>query len=206
MKQLILVLHDSNMAGYSWRWCFYLERQEDGRYALTGEQDEAVSFGPDGERTRDEQVETVAPIPDLRDGADVYEALATMLSDQGYSINNYDLGEIAQAISAVDPAAAEQFLHGEELLESRAGQGHEQAMAERDAALAPFRDKIDQYVCKLQETRRLPFGVPRRTGVKQFMEDYVLTHGKLPTGKHRIETRLGWLSFSEAEHDFGDLS
>jgi hypothetical protein len=66
MKQSILSIHDTNMAGDSWRWNFYLERKADGAHTLSYEQifeDEPLA---------------IDPVNGLRNGADIYDALCSI--------------------------------------------------------------------------------------------------------------------------------
>jgi hypothetical protein len=68
MKQLILSIHDSNMAGDSWCWNFHLERKADGSHTLSCEQ------------LFEDPLE-IDPMDGLRNGEDIYEALRSMLSN-----------------------------------------------------------------------------------------------------------------------------
>jgi len=71
--------------------------------------------------------------------------------------------------------------------------------------LAPHRDRIDKYVLCFGD-RTIPN--PRWRGylklqdvAKQYIEEYLLAHGELPSGKHKISVA----EKSGPEHDFSDL-
>jgi hypothetical protein len=98
VKQLILSIHDSNMAGDSWRWNFHLERKAGGTHILSCEQ-----------ISEDEPL-VIDPVNGLRNGADLYEALSSMLDNCGsYHLGDQDISAIAEKIAKLDVAIAKQF-------------------------------------------------------------------------------------------------
>jgi hypothetical protein len=97
VKRLILSIHDSNMAGDSWRWDFQLERKADGVHILSCEQ-----------IIEDDPLE-IEPVTDLRTGDDIYEALRSILDNCGYHLGDQDISAIADEISELDAAIAKQF-------------------------------------------------------------------------------------------------
>jgi hypothetical protein len=79
------------------------------------------------------------------------------------------------------------------------------AAARRKKILAPYRTRIDQYVLCFGD-RTIPN--PRWRGhrmlqdvAKRFVEEYLVAHGELPTGKHQLSLD----GHSGPEHDFSDL-
>jgi hypothetical protein len=97
MKQLLLVISDSNMAGDSWRWDFHLTRKADGSFVLSCEQ------------IIDEDPLEIAPVIDLRTGEDIYDTLCSMLDNCGYHLGDQDITAIAGKIAQLDAAIAKQF-------------------------------------------------------------------------------------------------
>lgn len=195
MKRLIYKFSDSNMAGYSWSWEYYLTSPKRGRLTLTGRQ--IVS---------DDEPRRIDPRRGLRDGVDVYEALSAMIEEAGYSLAADDLPAIAREIVVLDADVAEQFSNGPELAEERGEVKKKQFADEREAILHPYREIIDNYVLKFSDDPlRYPGGMTtygtRRGWAKLFIEDYVVANGRLPTGEHRIEIR----GYSGGSHDFSDL-
>ena|SRR5271166_4284915 len=111
------------MAGYSWRWNFYLEDEKGGAYRLSCEQ--VV--------TEDEAM-TIEPVAGLRHGADVYDALDTMVSEVGYSLDETELPTIAAEIAKLNATLADQFKRGPELLECRHESAAQKVDAQREAS------------------------------------------------------------------------
>jgi hypothetical protein len=95
MNQL-LSIHDSNMAGDSWRWNFHLER-------IAG-----VALTLSCEKIIEDDPLVIDPVDDLRNGEDIYEALCSMLSS-GYHLGDQDISAIAEKIAKLDVAIAKQF-------------------------------------------------------------------------------------------------
>jgi hypothetical protein len=144
-----------------------------------------------------------SPAERLRDGVDVYAAAAELCRRHGCPLSNDDLPRIAGQIAKIDSVAADQFRQGPQLLEQRrkADRQREEAdrqraEAKRQAALEPFREAIQAYVAALTDVRMPLYGY-KSVRVRNFMEGFVLRHGRLPTSKHRV----GHLFF----HDFSDL-
>jgi hypothetical protein len=98
MKQLILSISDSNMPGDTWQWNFYLEREAAGTHTLSCEQ--IIEDDP----------LVIDPVDGLRNGADIYEALSSMLENcDCYHLGDQDTSAIAEKIAKVDVAIAKQF-------------------------------------------------------------------------------------------------
>ena len=108
MKKQILTFSDSNMAGDTWRWYFFLDGETGGAYSLSCEQ---ILNGDAGS--------PIEPVTGLRRGADVWIALNTMMSDAGYSLAEFDLSEIAAEIAKLNVNLANQLKRGERLIERR---------------------------------------------------------------------------------------
>jgi hypothetical protein len=105
MKTRILTFSDSNMAGQSWRWNFFLEDEKDRAYRLSCEQ-----------IVTDDEAMMIEPVSGLRRGADVYNALDSMLSEAGYSLEEDELALIGAKIAKLNRRLAEQFERGPTLL------------------------------------------------------------------------------------------
>jgi hypothetical protein len=99
VKMTILTFSDGNMAGFSWSWNFNLEEQKGGAYGLSCEQ----------ATTDDDEAIMIDPVSGLRSGADVYNALESMLSEAGYSLAEHELASIGAKIAKLDRRLAEQF-------------------------------------------------------------------------------------------------
>ena len=41
--------------------------------------------------------------------------------------------------------------------------------------------------------------------MKHFIENYVVANGRLPTGEHRIDVKVGGAGYSGGTYDFSDL-
>ncbi|MBP0465885.1 hypothetical protein J5Y09_18305 [Roseomonas sp. PWR1] len=189
MKPMILSFADANMAGFSWRWEFYVERKAKG-------------FRLSARQVVCEDIPTVVdPVDGLRDGADIYRALDSMLCDVGYSLNQDDVPEISRRIAILDPKAADEFRRGQEILDARDEAEAARRASERDRKLAPFRSRIDAYVLRFSDAPFRNYGGNRRVFARAFIEQYVLENGRLPTGEHHI--RVG--GYSGGSHDFTDL-
>ena len=105
VKTRILSFSDSNMAGSSWSWNFYLEDQESGAYRLSCQQ-----------VITDDEALVIEPVLRLRRGADVYSALEAMLSEAGNSLEENELASISAKIAKLNRRLAEQFEQGPTLL------------------------------------------------------------------------------------------
>ena len=185
MKTRILTFSDNNMARSSWRWNFYLE-DEDGRaYGLSCEQ----------VTTDDDEAMIIEPVSGLRRGADVYNALDSMLSEAGYSLEENELASISAKIAKLNRRLAEQFERGPTLLERRDAAAAKRAAAHSHAKLAQFRSTIDKYVLKFSDApMRFAGGSSygtQRKWAKSFIEQYVIENGQLPNGNHQIKVKVG---------------
>ena len=200
MKKEIYKGWGSNMVGQEWEWVFSLEKQANGTYTLSGEQN---LIDPE---EIDEPFE-FKPVSGLRRGADIYEQFQTMLSEMCIEIEEDDVDAIANEIVDLDPKVADHFRRAKDLLPRRAQRAELAAHRARDAKLAPFRQIIDAYCAKLTDHRtRGGGGISRpseRSRVWAFLEDYVCKNGELPTGYHSWNLSNGFLSGSR---DFSDLT
>jgi hypothetical protein len=144
------------------------------------------------------------PIPavvGLRDATEIYSALAEMLEQAGCSLPDLDQNKIAAALGALDPALNSAFLAAPDDLEKREEQEIQAAELKRKETLKPFRAQIDRYVKRFSDQNlRLGWGT-QQGWAKRFIEDYVIAHGDLPTGKHKIEVA----GYHGSEHDFTDM-
>jgi hypothetical protein len=199
MKKMILSFSDNDMEGYEGRWEFYLQGKRGGAYTLS------CRHIPRG----DEPVK-IDLVNGLRNGIDVNDALHTMVfDDASYSLGEDQLQGIAEELAFLDPSLAEEFRQGQKLLEQRLENERQVAASERESKLRAYRDIIDKYVERFSDDPlRYPGGGAygtRRNWVRHFIEDYVLAHGRLPTGEHRIDVRIGGVGYSGGAHDFSDL-
>ncbi len=198
MKTRILSFSDSNMAGQSWRWNFFLEDEKDRAYSLSCQQ-----------VITDDEAMVIEPVSRLRRGADVYSALEAMLSEAGNSLEENELPSIATEIAKLNKRLAEQFERGRQLLERRDAAVAKRAAARSRAKLAQFRSTIDKYVLKFSDTPlRYPGGGSygtERIWAKHFIEQYVIENGQLPNGGHQIKVTVGGAGYSGATHDFSEL-
>ena len=76
--------------------------------------------------------------------------------------------------------------------------------------MRPYQEIIDNYVLRFSdEPLRYPGGMAtygtRRGWVKHFIENYVVANGRLPTGEHRIDVKVGGAGYSGGTYDFSDL-
>jgi hypothetical protein len=105
MKRKILTYSDSNMAGFSWRWGFYLEDKAGSTYKLSCKQ--TIYNNEDDDE--DNEPLTIEPVFGLRRGADVFDALWGMVSEAGYSLEKNDVLEIAAELAKLNGTLANQF-------------------------------------------------------------------------------------------------
>jgi hypothetical protein len=83
--------------------------------------------------------------------------------------------------------------------------------AEREAKLSAYRSIIDEYVLRRFTDRvlRYPGALgscgTERSWAKNFIEAYVLNHGRLPDQKLRIDVQVNGGGYSSGEHDFRDI-
>jgi hypothetical protein len=190
----ISILHfdDSNMAGFEWSWSFFLNKTAGGRFTVSAKQ-----------TIRKYSAMRIAARRDLRDGVDVYEGLAAIVSEAGYSLADWDLQAISKKIAEIDATLVPEFLFGEELSEAREEQRRSEEKKYREDCLRPYREAIDRYVLRFSEIRR--YGPSARGAATLFIEDYVCKHGQLPTGVHRIELEKPF-GYHGGDHDFTPLA
>ena len=188
-KHLILSFSDSNMAGYNWRWEFYVQRHAKA-WRLSARQ-----------VVCEDMPMVVEPRSGLTDGAEIFDALRYMLQETGYDLDPDRVPDIAAAIEKMDPVLADEFRRGEEIIEEREAVEEERVAKERVAKLAPYRERIDRYVERFSDDPRKGWA-SARTCARVFIENYVVEHGRVPAGRHVIE----WRGYSGPAHDFGDFA
>lgn len=187
---------DSNMAGSVWAYSFFLtwDKRSD-TYSL--------SMVPEG----DDDPPHCPPVEAIKDGAELQERFSSMLQQLGVDESYVDRERVAEALAAISSQLANEFLSAEETLESRDQAEREADVERRKMLLTPFRTVIDAYVTSTPDshTRAGGIRVSGRHFLKLFIEDYVLAHGHLPEGAHRIRVETGGLSYSGGLHDFTAL-
>lgn len=199
MKQLILAIDGSNIAGDSWRWEFHLQCPGNGVCTLSGRQ--AVS----GHRSR-----SIGSRAGLRNGIEVYGALVDLMSEAELVLDDDDLPDIAETIAIHDARLADQFRNAPELIEQRDEAARLASQDARDTQLKPFRGTIDRYVLQFSDAPlRFPGGGSygtRRGWMKRYIEDYVIAHGLLPSGTHTIHVEVSGATYSGGTHEYSGLS
>jgi hypothetical protein len=195
MKHKILHIDDSNIVG-EWSYTFFLS-QEEGQFVLTLDEVPTEEYCLDAE-----------PVCGLQTGIDVYRALGGILTAAGYGPEDIDLESISAAIAEVDRDLAAQFRGAPEEIERRGNEARQLEAARERAVLEPLAERIDAYVTARFSDERLHYpGAGRiypsqRFWAKCFIQQHVLEHGPLPTGRHWIRVS----GFSGGEHDFSDLN
>jgi hypothetical protein len=195
MKQKILQIEDTNMAGFEWSYSFWLSRTRDRSLTLALKQS---AKGADRLH--------VDPEKGLKSGIDVYRALRSMLSEAGSSIDSCDPDSVARAIGLIDPVVAAEFRNGATAIESEEEEDEQEEYARRREIVAPFNSRIEAYVTRFSAERLHYPGAgevypSRRHWATKFIQEYVVAHGALPTGKHWIRVQ----GYSGDEHDFSDI-
>ena len=194
MRLVILELSDSNMAGYEWSWIFSLNRTADRRFTVSGVQ-----------TAREGPILRIPARKGLRDGAEIYAALEELVSEASYRLADHDLQDIAKKVGEVDPTLVSDFLNGEAVTEERNEKLARRSEEARKILLRPFRKCIDEYVTQFNDAPGRPYGPSRRIAAKRFIEEYVIQHGTLPEGTHRIHFSGPPMGYSGGEHDFSAL-
>jgi hypothetical protein len=198
MKKLIFRYEDYNMAGSEWTWEFYLETEKGATYLLNSRHECAG------------QISETDIEGGLKSGAEVYWSLCfAIMETSGWKLTDAMLPSIAEQIAEVSQTTAAEFLAGPESEDTRGEEERAAAAARREEALKPFRGKIDAYVLRFSDkgirySRGGTYGNPR-TWAKRFLEEYVVSHGRLPYGKHQIKV-VGAASYSGPTHDFSDIT
>ena len=202
MAITLLEIEDSNMAGSVWRWTFTLAGTK-GNYGVSVKQ-ENIESDPDDDELPPWEIESVVG---LRSGADIHEAMSSIMDEIGYEIDNFDIQEIGDRIGEVDPIAGDQFVQGVQLLEQRWVYHASKSTQARERKLAPYQSKIDAY-CESLDDKPLKFPGGGSYGTKsgwirRFIEGYVLEFDGLPHGEHVINVKSDGNAYSGGEHDFG---
>lgn len=196
MKTRILRIEDENMAGYRWSYSFWLARSRGGSLTLSLRQSARGN-----ERVR------IEPASGLRDGVAVYEALVGMLVELGCEAVSTALEPVAAELERFGATLAAEFRNASSVLEQRDEDKRRAAEAGIQQTLTPYRPAIEAYVTRFSDEKLYYPGSgyvypSRRFWVRRFLEQYVLAHGKLPTGEHWIKVP----GYSGPSHDFSDLA
>lgn len=182
------------MAGDVWSWKLWVSRRKDGSFTVGARQ---TTVGEPGF--------SPPSLTRLRDGYSVLQALRSIMSEWHGELTDDQLQRIGIELRSLDLELAEDFEfaieHEEEIEE---GQLSLEANR-RTRKLTPFRHQIDRYAENVEDYRSAPYGISRRAMVKLYMENFVVEHGRLPSGLHRINVRTAGLSYSGGERDFTDL-
>ena len=193
MKSKIFEIADSNMAGDTWLWRYYI-CNDNGYFTLTGEQevDGLIDL-------------SIEPVPNLKDGAEIYEALQAATSNYSYDLTEHDLMLVSDALKVFSGKLAGEFSRAEEILEARHEEQSRLEVVARARVLAPYRAIIDAYIARFSDAPlRYPGGGSygsSRVWAKLFIENYVMEHGHLPSGEHRIIVG----GYNGSLHNFSDL-
>jgi hypothetical protein len=198
MHHLILQIDDKNIAGFAWRYEFWLERTADESFSLRLEQTGS-----------DELSLQISPSNGLRTGAAVFRALSEFVEQAGYELESFDCDEVASHLESLDNRIATEFRSA--VVASGEGEdtraSGELSVAELEARLAPYRCRIESFVERFSDDqRRYPgsgrYLPSRRSLMRSFLEEYVVSHGGLPVGREQVRVR----GLDLGEHDFSELS
>jgi hypothetical protein len=194
-----MLLHryaDSNVAGFVWSYSFFINPDErSATYTLS------VVYEGDDDPPQCPPAETIV------DGVDLHERFSAMLEQLGVDESFVSRERVGEALAAISPDLASEFLGAAESLEARADAKREADIEHRKLVLEPFRNVIDSYVTSTPDTstRGGGYQVSHRRVLTLFIEEYVLAHGLLPTGTHRIKLATGGFHYSGGLHDFTAL-
>ena len=190
------------------QWTVVLEKATDGSLVVKLVESEG------GQRFE------IARVSRIRGGARLYAAIARTLEwiadrELGSPLDLQALISVPNAIAIVDASIAEEFaVHAERVRRWRLfpetpegiEKKRQKAQKAREAAIAPFRDAIDDYVLKFSDAPlRYPGGgsfPSHRYWATRYMENHVVLFGELPYGLHNIEVRGGGHGYTGPTHDF----
>jgi hypothetical protein len=189
---LLLERHGSNMVGDEWTWSFFVSRTSDGRFTVSAKQ--SVRAG---------QAMRVSSRRRLKGAVEIYEALESMMSELGYSLDDEQICAASVALRRVDARLAQAFLSAPLEAERLSEQSWERAEGQR--LLKPVKATIERYVEQFDDRRKLGYWGSKRYWMRRFIEQYFLENGALPVGKHLIHVR-GPMGFTGGEHDFTGLN
>lgn len=194
MKRKVLQIDGANMAGFEWTYEFWLSRARDRTLTLSLKQ------------SAEEHHLDVEPATHLTTGVDVYRALHDVLSAAGYAIGDFDVEEIATRVADVDAGVAAELRTAARDIEAADDARQQSEKAREQAFLTPYETRIDAYVMRFSDEKLYYPGAGRvypskRSWVKAFIRQYLLSHGVLPTGTHKIEVG----GYGGGTADFSDL-
>ncbi|GAA6159179.1 hypothetical protein NBRC116589_13530 [Ruegeria sp. HU-ET01832] len=199
MQKEVLRFSSGNMVGQEWSWSFIVEQHANGAYSLSAKQEMIDPV----DKVDEIHLETV---DGLRRGADLYHELCQMLEGIGEQLSEFDIDKIAETLLPFDTELSDQFRRGEVLLLRREQRRRRKESQGRALIVEPFQRKIEEYCAKLDgHLTRGVAGIHRpseRTRIRAFLEEYVQSNQRLPSGFHKWNLGNGFLS---GEHDFGDL-
>lgn len=199
---LLYEVRESNMAGYHWITRVHLAPTEGDPLRL---EVHTESVGDDEEPWTTE-------VRGLDSALDLVRGIALALEEHGHGWTEPDLDVLAVRLESAAPEVAADLRAGAGRLMEIEDQEAARAAARRAEVLAPFRDRIRAYAAPFS-TEKLrvpgwgpgPVYPPLRYWVTVFLEDYVVEHGRLPTGRHRLQARRNGVGYAGAMHDFGEL-
>ena len=112
MTITLLEFEDSNMAGYVWKWSFFLNRTANGCYTVSCQQ----TVYKEGARR-------IPARRGLRDAVEIYDALCCLIDEAGYSLDDH-FEQIVDAIRPLDRKLADDFVAAPAELEKRDEAAH----------------------------------------------------------------------------------
>lgn len=106
MKICLVEFNDSNMAGYRWKWQFFANRTADGRFTVSCKQ-----------TVEEESALRIPARRGLRNGAEVYDALSSLMDEASYSLSEANKKSAAERLMSIDARLAAEFLTQSQALE-----------------------------------------------------------------------------------------
>lgn len=193
MKKRILKVSDENIAGFKWSYSFWLEQGDDSSYCLSFTQS-----------PRSSEPVGISPVSGLRSGQALYEELDAMCGEVDCNLANMGIDEIVEILQDYDPVIAAQF---QEAHHAAVGLPDDIPQSPRETALKRLDGALERYLERYNTLSRKNAGSARiyhseRQQVRQFIHDYYLEHGVLPTGTHTIPLPPG----PDKSYDFSDLA
>lgn len=196
MKRRIASYPGSNMAGFSWRWDFHLQREDNGRYTLSCRQ-----------VVKEDAPHVIEPTSDLKDGVDIYSAFLGMIEAAGLSKKEIDEEDVAKKIARFGTKVAQPFRDAADILQVRHEEGIAREKKRREEFLEPFKSKIENYLSQISDTpSRFPGSSSpypsKRTCIRLFIEEYIIKNKAFPVGWHEIRVVSGSHTHNGSRHYF----
>ena len=191
MKINLIEFNDSNMAGYSWKWMFDLNKTVNGKFTVSCRQ-----------IVNEDNPYKMPAAKGLKDAVEIYDALEIMMSEAGYSLDDQSLDDISNKIMKIDEGIGKDFLSAPERSIERSNLLKIEMQKKRTLILAPYKSIISKYVEQFDDERLRNYGGSRRSWTQYFIEEYIVANGKIPNGVHKIQVK----GYSGPEHDFTPLS